>query len=124
MVELARERSPSPRPASPTLPRSMVIALGDELDLATAPELERELTADRTRVVEQITLDFSRVEFMDTAGLHALERICEHHRSQGRQVSFRDVPPQATHLFQLAARLGEPGGEGHDGERRNWRFPA
>lgn len=73
----------------------------------TAPELERELTAERTGHAQQIILDLAGLEFMDSAGLHAIERVCRHHRLRNRQVRLRGVPPQARRLFALARRAVE-----------------
>jgi anti-anti-sigma factor len=88
--------------ASPPALRVRTLALCGELDIAAAPALERQLTDDRIHGVDQIMVDFSGVEFMDSAGLHALERACAHHRSLGRRVSFRGVPSQVARLFELA----------------------
>jgi anti-anti-sigma factor len=45
------------------------IAVVGELDLDTAPELERELRAARENGAAPVVLDFSECEFIDSSGL-------------------------------------------------------
>lgn len=51
--------------------RSAVVAMGGDLDIATAPTLRRELTT-ALNAHREVVLDQSGVDFMDCAGLGAL----------------------------------------------------
>ena len=56
-----------------TIPDGVVIIRADgRLDLVTAPELSREITASLQRHQVCIVVDLSRVSFIDSSGLRAL----------------------------------------------------
>jgi anti-sigma B factor antagonist len=81
----------------------LVVAVSGELDIASAPKLERELTAEWAESVIELTLDLSGIEFMDSSGLHALERVCRHRQSFGKETRLVRIPRQAARLFLVAA---------------------
>ena len=54
----------------------VVLAVGGELDMLTAPELRREV-ADRIPAVSLVVLDLDGVRFLGTSGLAALIEIRE-----------------------------------------------
>ena len=59
----------------------MEIALEGRLDTMTAPELEAELSADLDNV-ESLTLDFSKLDYISSAGLRVL--LSAHKRMSGK----------------------------------------
>jgi anti-anti-sigma factor len=75
-------------------------ALAGELDIATAPELDRALrTAQQTAAL--ITVDLRRLSFMDCRGLAVIVAAAE--RADAGSGDFRVVrgPPQVHRLFTL-----------------------
>src|SRR5438128_2155305 len=52
-----------------------VVAVDGELDIATVPELQREIEPLWTRPLNVLTLDLERVGFMDSSGLRALNEL-------------------------------------------------
>lgn len=103
VTELTLERIPECLDHRPEAAPFMTVAAFGQLDIATAAGFERELTSDWAECVVELTLDLAGIEFMDSAGLHALERVCRHRRSSGRQTRLVQVPPQTKRLFQVAA---------------------
>ena len=54
--------------------RALVIGVSGELDLASSPELERELERGTSSDVELLIIDLRKLEFMDSTGLSVLVR--------------------------------------------------
>ena len=52
-----------------------VVAVEGELDIATVPELQREIEPLWARPLNCLTLDLERVDFMDSSGLRALNEL-------------------------------------------------
>ncbi len=52
-----------------------VVAVEGELDIATVPELQREIEQLWARPLNCLTLDLERVDFMDSSGLRALNEL-------------------------------------------------
>jgi anti-anti-sigma factor len=67
-----------------------VLAVAGEIDLASAPELERCLTAERDVDVEAVVIDLSEVSFLDSAGVRLL--ISELYRCEAAGQAFGVVP--------------------------------
>ena len=81
------------------------LALSGELDIVSAAELEarlREVSSDGTT---GITLDLSRVTFMDSAGLRAVLYAKELADSHECEFAVIPGPPNVQRLFELAALL-------------------
>jgi anti-sigma B factor antagonist len=78
------------------------LVLTGELDIAAVPILEArldQLRADHAAV----RLDLSKLEFMDSSGLHVLLRWAQDARENGWDlVVQRDVAPGVKRLFELA----------------------
>lgn len=100
---LSRAPAAQPRDFRPVI----IFAVFGELDLAAAGRLERELTSDWTALARELIIDLGQVEFVDCAGLHALERIWAHHRSHGTPTRLTRVPPQARRLLLLTGRAAK-----------------
>ena len=77
------------------------ITLWGELDVASAATLEAEVMVAERNGAVAIMLDLSGLEFVDSAGLHAIlacERRC---RSRGVALSLLRGPAQVQRLFEL-----------------------
>lgn len=103
MTELTLERPPLRTNGTPESVRALAIAVVGQLDIATAQMFERELASGWAKHVAEIAVALGGVKFMDSAGLHALERVCQHRQSQGQHIHLVRVPRQAGQLLQLAA---------------------
>jgi len=92
---------------------AVVVHLHGELDLASAPELQRELLALLARPVDDLTLDLGSLTFLDSSGLGALYRARQTADEQGIPLRLQAVPDHVmrvldvtamTELFDLEAR--------------------
>jgi len=86
-----------------------VCALKGDVDLATAPLLEKEL-AERTRVTpSHIVIDFSEVEFLGSAGLKTLTEFGAAQQDAGYHLAIvvkdNDAPARALHITGLSQIL-------------------
>ena len=77
------------------------LSLTGELDIATTPVLEERLT--RLRAVRSpVRLDLSRLEFIDSTGLHLLVRMVGEARIKRWQLEVEpEVAPQVMHVLKL-----------------------
>jgi anti-sigma B factor antagonist len=78
-----------------------VVRLRGELDLATAPDLERVLLKPRP-AGERVVLDLGELRFMDSTGLSVLLRAEVAAREGNWQIVLRRVPPNIRRLFEIA----------------------
>lgn len=81
--------------------RTITLALSGELDLVSAPALERAMEGQPQRDVELIVLDLRGLEFMDSTGLHAVLRIANSAHDAGRRFALVRGPDQVHRLFEL-----------------------
>lgn len=81
----------------------VVVSMRGELDLASAPELQRELLALLSPPVASLTLDLANVTFLDSSGLGALYRTLQ--AAEARGVSFRlaQVPDHVVRVLDVTA---------------------
>ena len=63
-----------------------VVAVDGELDIATAPDLQREVEPLWARPLSVLTVDLERVDFMDSSGLRALNELRT--RAEEHDVTF------------------------------------
>lgn len=77
------------------------IALDGELDLASAPELERELREAEGGAPARIVIDLSGLGFMDSTGLQALLRARERAGTGTYELALRRGPHQVQRVFEL-----------------------
>ena len=80
---------------------TVVLALSGELDLASAPMLERELREAEATGPRRIVIDLGGLAFMDSTGLQALLRARERANNDGHQLSLRRAPHQVQRVFEL-----------------------
>jgi anti-sigma B factor antagonist len=83
-----------------------VVVLSGELDLASAPELQRGLDVLLARPVTAITLDVAELTFIDSSGLGALCRIHEVAHEHGGVLVLRSVPPHARRVLEITGLTG------------------
>jgi anti-sigma B factor antagonist len=88
-------------------PEAVVVAVSGELDIASAPALERALRAAEQGGEGRVVIDLSGLEFMDSTGLHVLLAAARHSRDGGPQLALRRGPPPVQRVFELTetARL-------------------
>jgi anti-anti-sigma factor len=77
-----------------------VIRVRGELDIESAPELERALLRSRP-AGERVVLDLAELKFMDSTGLRVLLRA-RAAADEGRwEINLRNVPPTIRRLFDM-----------------------
>lgn len=112
----ARDRSSSPsRPRAGGLDDSgfaydvaqddgaVVVSLRGELDLATAPELQRELLAILEQPVHRVTLDLGELTFLDSSGLGALYRVRQRADAGSVTLLLEAVPAHVMRVLDVTA---------------------
>jgi anti-sigma B factor antagonist len=72
-----------------------------ELDLATAPQLERDVQAVRDGA-EDVVLDLSQLTFIDSSGLRALIALDERAKAEGWRLSLVDPAPATQTIFRVS----------------------
>jgi anti-sigma B factor antagonist len=77
------------------------VVLNGELDLASAPDLERELLAAEAESPTRVVIDLSGLGFMDSTGLQALLRARERAGSKRYELALRPGPHQVQRVFEL-----------------------
>jgi anti-sigma B factor antagonist len=84
-----------------TRPGGVVLRLSGELDMATAPHLEREIASASDGEPHVIVLDLRGLDFIDSTGLRTL--ITEHERSRqiGRQFALVQGSKQVDRLMSI-----------------------
>jgi anti-sigma B factor antagonist len=102
----------APRPGELTVKKAadgerVVLFLHGEIDMASAPILERELIAAESTRVRTIVLDLAGVEFMDSSGIRAL--LAAKLRAEGgtHELRLRRCPSQIHRLFEVAGLLDQ-----------------
>jgi anti-anti-sigma factor len=81
--------------------RAVVIGVTGELDLASSPELERELERGTSSDVELLIIDLRRLEFMDSTGLSVLVRAHQRATENGKRLAIVKGPQQVQRLLSL-----------------------
>jgi anti-sigma B factor antagonist len=77
------------------------LSLSGEIDLASVPELERELRDAESSRPARIVLDFSAVEFIDSSGIHMLVDALQRADAAGHRLVLTHVPGHARRVFDL-----------------------
>lgn len=78
-----------------------VVALDGELDMASAPLLERALEAERIGPDTILVLDLQALQFIDSTGLRAILSLRELCRERGQQFAVTRGSPQVQRLLDL-----------------------
>ena len=79
----------------------VTLLIGGEIDLASAPALERELREAERSMPRRIVLDLTALEFMDSTGILLLFRAQERAAAAGHPLALTRVPAQVQRLFSL-----------------------
>jgi anti-anti-sigma factor len=93
----------------------VVLALLGELDLGSAPELERELREIEATKPRRILIDLRSLDFIDCAGIALIAQAQRSAHAAGHRLALRSGPGQVRRLFQLTGLverftfLDEPG---------------
>jgi anti-anti-sigma factor len=82
-------------------PGKRTVRPAGELDIATAPHLERALLHGR-RAGETVILDLGGLTFIDSTGLRVIVRGAEAARREGWTLTIRPGPPPVQRIFDLA----------------------
>jgi anti-anti-sigma factor len=86
-------------------PRGVVLTLGGELDLSSAPELERALQAAAAQTDARILFDLTELSFMDSTGVSVLVRAKQDADAAGRVIALRAPNGQVRRLLELVGLL-------------------
>jgi anti-anti-sigma factor len=80
---------------------AVLIGVSGELDLASSPELERELERGGSSDVELLIIDLRELEFMDSTGLSVLVRAHQKTTESGKRFAVVKGPQQVQRLLSL-----------------------
>jgi anti-sigma B factor antagonist len=87
--------------------RGIVLALRGELDLATGPDLERQLVDIDGAVAQgRLLIDLTGLEFMDSTGLALLVRAQRSAKANAHDLSLRVGTSQVRRVLEVAGVLG------------------
>jgi anti-sigma B factor antagonist len=82
-----------------------VLALSGELDIASAPELERALDELGPSNPRRLVIDLTDVTFMDSTGLRALLLARQRTEQGDHELVLRPGPRQVQRVFELSGTL-------------------
>jgi anti-anti-sigma factor len=85
--------------------RGAILCLDGELDLSTAPELERALVRTVGEHPRRVLVDLSRLAFMDSIGLASIIRAEHDTQQAGIEMCLRGGSRQVQRLFELTGTL-------------------
>jgi anti-anti-sigma factor len=78
-----------------------VLSVSGELDLASSPALEEELTRVGGGSSEMLILDLRELEFMDSTGLSVVVKAHQRAQEDGRRFGLVKGRPQVQRLLSL-----------------------
>jgi anti-sigma B factor antagonist len=81
--------------------RGVVLALGGELDVVSAPELEQRLDEVLAEPHDRVMLDLNGLSFVDSAGVSVLIKAKQRAESEGRTLVLRRPTEQLERVFAL-----------------------
>jgi anti-sigma B factor antagonist len=82
--------------------QSVVVEVDGELDLASAPELERALRQAWLQERGLVVVDLTDLRFIDMAGLRSLLTAQQQAEQEGRQLLLANVPDAVRRVMALA----------------------
>jgi anti-sigma B factor antagonist len=77
------------------------LALAGDLDIGSAPLLERHLDDATTTAAERVIIDLRELAFLDSTGLQALVTAQERLQARGQGLYLRRGRPAVQRLFEL-----------------------
>ena len=84
---------------------TLTVELGGSLDTATAPQLEKQLTAALDEKVKDLVFDLAQLTFISSAGLRVFAATRKFLKQRGEQVSFVNLQPQIHEVFEIVKAL-------------------
>ena len=84
---------------------TLTVELGGSLDTATAPQLEKQLTAVLNQSVSNLVFDLAKLTFISSAGLRVFAASRKFMKQQNEQVSFVHLQPQIQEVFEIVKAL-------------------
>jgi anti-sigma B factor antagonist len=84
--------------------RTVVVKASGELDLMTAPQLEAALE-DAQGGREDVELDLSELDFIDSTGVHLVLRVWQASQRDGWDLVITGAGPDVTRAFELVGLL-------------------
>jgi anti-anti-sigma factor len=81
--------------------QTVLVGVSGELDLASSPELERELERGIASEAELLIIDLRKLEFMDSTGLSVLVRAHQKATQSGKRFAIVKGPQQVERLLSL-----------------------
>jgi anti-anti-sigma factor len=82
--------------------RSLVAVVRGEIDLATAPVLDRELEGAVARGPDRVVVDMSGVTFLDSSGCHALVRAHRRADTTGVELHLAGLDGTCRRVLEVA----------------------
>ena len=79
----------------------LMIALAGEFDLSGGPRLERALEAAGAESGDELLIDFTELQFIDSAGLSAIVTAMAHRREAGRTLQACGIRGQVERILAL-----------------------
>lgn len=84
---------------------SLTLRVEGDLDLATAPLLDKEIERATASQAAMIVVDLDQVGFIDSSGLYVLVRHISRSRQDGRRIRLTKGSEQTQQLFKLTGVL-------------------
>src|SRR3954451_21093638 len=84
---------------------TLAVELGGSLHTATAPQLEKQLTAVLNQSVSNLVFDLAKLTFISSAGLRVFAASRKFMKQQGEEVSFVNLQPQIQEVFEIVKAL-------------------
>lgn len=81
--------------------RAAVVQVCGELDLITAPRLDKQLVSLADEGVLNVTVDLADVDFIDSSGLLALVTGLERLREQGGDLGLHSPRPRTRKVLEI-----------------------
>lgn len=81
--------------------RAAVVQLYGELDLSTAPQLDKQLVILAVEGVLDVTVDVADLHFIDSSGLQALVAGRERFHEQGGDLILRSPRPRTRKVLEI-----------------------
>ncbi len=106
-----RNQKPCPMPLeikikrTPDAQATLTVELGGSLDTATAPELEKQLSAALDPSVKNLVFDLEKLTFISSAGLRVFAASRKFMKQQNEEVSFVHMQPQVQEVFEIVKAL-------------------
>ena len=82
--------------------RRLTVVVQGEVDLLTAPELDRELADAVSRRPDTVLVDLSQVTFLDSSGCNALVQGKRRADNAGVGFELHEVTPACLRVFEIA----------------------